>query len=151
MNKNHIILLTLVMMIVAVVFPSKILIPQIPMEDFDPSIAREFGSEPFEVHVEHYLGSTKEFLLLIPGMIAMAALFVFRPEKFRALPYIVLAVMGVYLAYSTFGKSGWRDHIYGGDCMTHYSSDSVFCSAVPIVVLLVLQIVRAVQKKKQNT
>ena len=148
MNKNHIILLTLVMMIVAVVFPSKILIPQIPMEDFDPSIAREFGSEPFEVHVEPYFGSSaKEFLLLIPGMMAMAALFVFRLEKFRALPYIVLAVLGVYIAYSTFWK--WVNPGYNS--MLHHLMDGVFCSAIPIVVLLVLQIARTIQKKKQNT
>lgn len=107
---------------------------------------------PFEVFVEHgYLKQWQEFILLIPGMMAMAALFVFKPEKFKALPYIVLAVVEIYFVYSAFWIRGCNGAIredYPDNCMIHYSVESIVCSAIPIVVLLVLQIVRTIQKKK---
>lgn len=58
--------------------------------------------------------------------IAEAALFVYRPEKFKLLPWIVLAIMGIiYISYFNNGDEYFK-----------------LIGAIPIVSLLILQIVR---------
>ena len=112
------------------------------------------------------------YLLLLVALMSLAALFVYRPEKFKALPWVVLAVMGLAFFIATWNSYGnavlwgynWNhvivtndpERIINGFCWIGkanlgfvYYFAHIVVSAIPILALWVMLIVGAVQKKKK--
>ena len=113
------------------------------------------------------------YLPFLMALMSLAALFVYRPEKFKALPWVVLAVMGLafFIAvWNSFGNAALLDSNWDYVTITTrnprrvindffwigkanpgfvFGSTNVVVSAIPIFVLWVMLIVDAVQKKKR--
>ena len=108
-----------------------------------------------------------EIMMLIMTALSLAVLFVYRPKRFKALPWIVLAIME--LTFFVSGIVDFHDVLLWFDGMPlMISFDNFFddfsrlfmyfrlsgwtvlrVSAIPILALWVMLIVGAVQKKKK--
>ena len=115
------------------------------------------------------------YLPLLMSLFSLAALFVYRPQKFKALPWIVLAVMILMPFLMSFwfgapllwGEVWVADHYeYLPICISFVDNIDrwfwwigeanltpiylLYVPASPITTLWVVLIVDAIQKKKQN-
>lgn len=113
------------------------------------------------------------YLPLLMSLMSLAALFVYRPKKFKALPWIVLAVMILMPFLMSFNMEIERIPVLW--CHNYYDSNPIcirwdnmtdwlwwignanltflyllYVPAIPIITLWVVLIVDAIQKKKQN-
>ena len=111
------------------------------------------------------------FSLFLVAVFALAALFVFRFEKFKALPYIVLVVMLGWLYVMSEGLDSFEDgiwlhnhlfyfkhirynHFFGNIDKRYYwdiispEIDIALFAAIPSITLLVVAIIRSVKHKK---
>ena len=111
---------------------------------------------------------------LFVALMSLATLFVYRPKKFKALPWIVLAIMGLsFFCMAMVQDNCFTALLYSYDgrfeCNPGYSMHrffwigkadlrlvdytkvySVVC-AVPILALWIMLIVGAVQKRKKTS
>lgn len=111
----------------------------------------------------HYSGI--EFFIL--ATLALAAIFVYRPEKFKTLPYIVMTAMLTWLCSMTafmknFGGGFLHNnlHYYGLDTIYGYDNyiprykfvlgydDLLLFVTIPTITLLVIGIINAKKAKK---
>ncbi len=102
---------------------------------------------------------------LFVALMSLATLFVYRPKKFKALPWIVLAIMGLAFFYMAMVQDNHFTALLNiqGNTIIHRffwigkanlglvddtKGYAVVC-AIPILALWVMLIVGAVQKKKK--
>ena len=100
------------------------------------------------------------YIMVVVAMIAMAAIFVYRPEKYKKLPYIVVSAMMLWM----FNFTSFFDDI--GIWFVDWFSDTLHMNrgyiggrvplwiglggfaAIPVITLLVMMIVRTIKEKK---
>lgn len=114
-----------------------------------------------------------EYLMLIMTALSLAVLFVYRPKKLKALPWIVLAlmeltflVMGLvaypcallwvwgrgqpFMVNFNFSETIWIYFENFGN-VGLWGNTAIIVSAIPILALWGILIVGAVQKKKKGS
>lgn len=79
-------------------------------------------------------------LLVVAAGLAEAALFVYRPEKLNALPWIVLAVMGIVIV----GPMGWNSYNF---TLFHRHKPLLIACSISIVTLFALTMKSKRQEK----
>ena len=106
--------------------------------------------------------NTMSYIIIVVAMIAMATIFVYRPEKFKALPYIIVTLMMIWMyvfsdAIDFDIYHGWlwdMVHRMHGDYFTGNTMSSKFTqlgfAAIPIITLIVMMIVKTVKEKKSS-
>lgn len=116
-------------------------------------------------------GIVAEYLMLIMTALSLAVLFVYRPKKLKALPWIVLAlmeltflVMGLvaypcallwgrglpFMVNFNFSETIWIYFENFGN-VGLWGNTAIIVSAIPILALWGILIVGAVQKKKKGS
>lgn len=92
--------------------------------------------------------------IILSSIMAEAALFVYKPKEFKALPYVVLAVMMLlYFLGPIFHYGPMSDHLFVSVWIPHivyYDKEFMFITILPVVTLLVLMIVKKNQEKKED-
>lgn len=97
-------------------------------------------------------------MIAFSSMMAEAALFVYRPKKFKALPYVVLAAMMLIYFIGPFDLTLGPTYLFVHDIMpvvwiptiVYYDKWFMFITILPVVTLLVLMIVKKNQEKKED-
>lgn len=94
--------------------------------------------------------------IILSSIMAEAALFVYKPKEFKALPYVVLAVMMLLYFIGPFfhyGVGSGPDHLFVSGWIPRivfFNREFILITALPVVALLVLMIVKKSQEKKEN-
>ena len=123
--------------------------------------------------IERYSSSYLFYVLLLMALMSLAALFVYRPEKFKVLPWIVLAIMELtffiesiinYLGYALLygdkyhgamtitSNPGFVIHrfFWIGKANLSFGDSFFLVTAIPIFALWIMLIIESVQKKKKH-